>query len=121
ALAPLVRVHRARECDRATVAARVTELRAAAERASNEWGAAKGAEERALAAREERKGALVARAAELEGASRPATLLRQHGGGLQMAARADGKPFDEERLAETVALTAQLGELKQLERAAASA
>jgi exonuclease SbcC len=121
ALAPLVRAHRARERDRATAAARVAELRAAAERAASEWGAAKEAEERALAAREERKGALVARAAELEGAWRPATLLRRHGGGLQMAARADGEPFDEERLAETVALTAQLGELKQLERAAASA
>ncbi len=121
AIAPLVRVLRSRERDLATVAARVEELgrQAAADRERRDRAQARS--EAALTQRSQRQPELRRRLTELEEGRRDAVLLKRHGATADLAARSDGGEFDEERLNDVLGMTSRLGELRQLERAAAAA
>ncbi|HEX7038811.1 MAG TPA: SMC family ATPase, partial [Trueperaceae bacterium] len=121
ALAPVIDAFRKRERELAEATRAVADLRERVRQEEGRLAAAKQRQEEAAAERAERGDELTRRAEALEAGRRDATLLRRYGGKLDMAGRADGGDFDEERLADLVEKRARLPALARAASAAESA
>src|SRR5690606_34710863 len=121
ALVPVIRAFRSRERDLSVATAAVAERRGAVVDAERLVADAQERHDRAVDDRAARQEELKRRVTELESGKRDAGLLKRFGGRLDLATSADDEPFDEDRLARLHDLRSGLGELRQLERAAAAA